>query len=68
MHSRLWAWFGIAGLAWASCGTAQTAITTAAVNVRAGPDRHFPAVTWLLGGTAVNVAGCTSDPRCVERT
>jgi uncharacterized protein YraI len=63
MHSRFWSWFGIVGLAWASSATAQTAITTQAVNVRAGPDRNFPAVTWLLGGVAVNVVGCTSDWR-----
>jgi uncharacterized protein YraI len=37
---------------------AQVAITTQAVNVRAGPDREFPLVTWLPAGTAVSVAGC----------
>ena len=38
--------------------TAQIAVTTQAVNVRAGPDRGFPLVTWLRPGTHVNVLGC----------
>jgi len=37
---------------------AQVAFTTQAVNVRAGPDRGFPLVTWLQAGTAVNLIGC----------
>jgi uncharacterized protein YraI len=37
---------------------AQVAFTTQAVNMRAGPDRSFPLVTWLPGGVSVNVAGC----------
>ena len=44
-------------LATASCvppAAAQTAIITNAVNVRAAPDRVFPTVTWLLGGTSVD--------------
>jgi uncharacterized protein YraI len=42
---------------------AQSAFTTQAVNVRAGPDRAFPLVTWLQPGTPVNVIGCTNGWR-----
>jgi len=34
------------------------AFTTQAVNLRAGPDRSFPLVSWLQAGTPVNVVGC----------
>ena len=34
------------------------AFTTAAVNLRAGPYRSFPLVSWLQGGTPVTVFGC----------
>jgi len=34
------------------------AVTTAAVNLRAGPDRSFPLVSWLQAGTPVTVFGC----------
>jgi uncharacterized protein YraI len=63
LRQRLWMSMGIVALSWATVAGAQTAITTAAVNVRAAPDRHFPAVTWLLGGSSVTVVGCTSDWR-----
>ena len=33
------------------------------VNMRAGPDRMFPVVTWLRAGTRVRVFGCTSSWR-----
>jgi len=42
---------------------AQSAFTTQAVNVRAGPDRAFPLVTWLQPGTPVTVIGCTNGWR-----
>ena len=42
---------------------AQTAITTSAVNLRAAPDRAFPTVSWLMGGTSVDVVGCTANWR-----
>jgi len=42
---------------------AQTATTTDAVNVRAGPDQTFPTVTWLLSGTSVTVVGCVANWR-----
>jgi len=42
---------------------AQSAFTVQAVNVRAGPDRAFPLVSWLPGGTPVNVIGCTNGWR-----
>jgi uncharacterized protein YraI len=53
-------------LAVASCipfAAAQTAKTTTSVNVRAGPEKMFPTVTWLLSGTSVTVAGCVSNWR-----
>jgi uncharacterized protein YraI len=34
------------------------AFTNQSVNLRAGPDRSFPLVSWLPGGTPVNVVGC----------
>ena len=34
------------------------AFTTQAVNLRAGPDRSFPLVAWLQGGTPVTLFGC----------
>ena len=34
------------------------AFTTQAVNLRAGPDRSFPLVSWMQAGTPVNVFGC----------
>ncbi|MEP7062282.1 MAG: SH3 domain-containing protein [Betaproteobacteria bacterium] len=37
---------------------AQTAYTTRAVNLRAGPDSTYPLVASLAPGTAVSVAGC----------
>jgi len=36
-----------------------SAVTTQAVNLRAGPDRAFPLVAWLPAGAPVNVVGCT---------
>ena len=44
-------------------GLAQSAFTTQAVNMRAGPDRMFPLVTWLPAGRPVTVIGCTSGWR-----
>src|SRR6516225_1809598 len=34
------------------------AFATQHANMRAGPDRNFPLVTWIPAGTAVNVVGC----------
>jgi uncharacterized protein YraI len=53
-------------LAVASCipaAAAQTARTTTSVNVRAGPEKIFPTVTWLLSGTSVTVVGCVATWR-----
>ena len=47
---------------------AETAITTSAVNVRAGPDLSLPTVTWLLGGARVSVVGCVSNWRWCDVT
>jgi uncharacterized protein YraI len=48
----------IALLAVPLVAAAQTAYTTRAVNMRAGPDSSYPLVASLQGGTPVNVAGC----------
>lgn len=48
-------------IAFAPLTIAQTAIITSAVNVRAGPDRFFPTVTWLISGTRVTVVGCVES-------
>jgi uncharacterized protein YraI len=53
-------------LAFAACvppAAAHTATTTDSVNVRAGPDKSFPTVTWILSGTSVTLEGCTADWR-----
>lgn len=68
MYSRLLCAFASTGLAWASFAAAQTAITTEAVTVRAAPDRHFPPVTWLLGGASVTVVGCVESWRWCDVT
>ena len=44
----------------------ETATTTSSVNMRSGPDRWLPTVTWLLGGTRVTVLGCVSNWRWCE--
>ena len=53
---------GLALLSVASGAVAQT-FTNRNVNMRAGPDRVFPMVTWLPPNTQVRVLGCTSDWR-----
>ena len=40
---------------------AETATITSSVNVRSGPDRSLPTVTWLMGGTRVSVVGCVAN-------
>jgi uncharacterized protein YraI len=42
---------------------ADTAYTTTAVNLRAGPDTDYPLVRWVPEGTAVEVFGCLADYR-----
>jgi uncharacterized protein YraI len=44
------------------------AVTVSAVNVRAGPDRFFPTVTWVLAGTAAEVHGCVESWRWCDVT
>jgi uncharacterized protein YraI len=44
------------------------AVTVSAVNVRAGPDRFFPTVTWVLSGTAAKVHGCVDSWRWCDVT
>jgi uncharacterized protein YraI len=50
-------------LATAAPAFGQSAVTTQAVNLRSGPDRAFPLVTWLPPNTRVRVWGCTSGWR-----
>ena len=42
---------------------AETATITSSVNVRSGPGRSLPTVTWLLTGTQVSVVGCVANWR-----
>ena len=42
---------------------AETATITSSVNVRSGPSRSLPTVTWLLTGTRVTVVGCVPNWR-----
>ncbi|MCM8594773.1 SH3 domain-containing protein [Accumulibacter sp.] len=53
----------IAGASCITAAAAQTATTTTSVNVRAGPEKNFPTVTWLLSGTTVTVVGCVANWR-----
>ncbi|EXI69774.1 MAG: hypothetical protein AW08_00267 [Candidatus Accumulibacter adjunctus] len=58
-------------IASASCmatAAEQTATTTTSVNVRAGPEKNFPTVTWLLSGTRVTVHGCVANWRWCDVT
>ena len=48
-------------LLWSAAASAHQAWTTGQVNVRAGPDRTYPAVATLAPGYPVSVAGCLSD-------
>jgi uncharacterized protein YraI len=50
-------------MAFSSMAAAQEATITGSVNVRAGPDRALPTVTWLLSGTRVKIVGCLADWR-----
>ncbi len=53
-------------LAGSSCiapAAEQTATTTTAVNLRAGPQKNFPTVTWHLSGSQVTVVGCVANWR-----
>jgi uncharacterized protein YraI len=63
MRPRLSTVLAVAALAWPALALGETATITAAVTVRAAPDRHFPSVTWLLGGTSVTVVGCVENWR-----
>ena len=47
---------------------AETATTTGSVNVRSGPDRSMPTVTWLMSGTKVDVVGCVANWRWCDVT
>ena len=46
-----------------STAAAQSTFTTQSVNLRAGPDRSFPLVTWFPPRTQVRVLGCTAGWR-----
>ena len=62
-HANLYRCFIALSLLLPIPALAQSAFTTQAVNVRAGPDRAFPLVTWLRPGTPVNVIGCINGWR-----
>ena len=47
-----------ASLTLAATAEAQQAYVSARTNLRAGPDRGYPAVAWLGTGTSVYVHGC----------
>ena len=46
-----------------STAAAQSTFTSQSVNLRAGPDRSFPLVTWFPPRTQVRVLGCTAGWR-----
>jgi uncharacterized protein YraI len=58
----------IAGASCMAGAAEQTATTTTSVNVRAGPEKNFPTVTWLLSGTRVTVHGCVANWRWCDVT
>jgi uncharacterized protein YraI len=67
--SSPWSLLAIAaGLTFSMAVAAQEAYTTKAVNVRAGPDRGYPLVVWVPGGSTVYVNGCLSDYRWCDVT
>lgn len=61
---RRWLWpllVAAAMLLPLSASAQLAAITTQPANIRAGPDREFPLVAWLPGGTPVSVVGCIDN-------
>ena len=52
----------------ASVASAQQAVPVKDVNLRAGPDRAYPLVSWIPGGSSVYVNGCLSDYRWCDVT
>ncbi|MEO7254184.1 MAG: SH3 domain-containing protein [Casimicrobium sp.] len=52
----------------ASAASAQQAVTVKDVNLRAGPDRGYPLVSWIPGGASVYVNGCLNDYRWCDVT
>ncbi len=55
-------------LVWSSVATAQEAVTVKDVNLRAGPDRGYPLVSWIPAGSSVYVNGCLDDYRWCDVT
>ena len=58
----------VSALMLTSVALAQEAVTVKDVNVRAGPDRAYPLVVWVPGGSTVYVNGCQSDYRWCDVT
>ncbi len=58
----------VSALMLTSVALAQEAVTVKDVNVRAGPDRGYPLVAWVPGGSTVYVNGCQSDYRWCDVT
>jgi uncharacterized protein YraI len=63
MRPQLISMLATALVACMPAAAAETATTTSAVNVRSGPDRSLPTVTWLLSGARVTVVGCVPNWR-----
>ena len=53
----------MAALCAPAAALAQVAVTVQGVNMRAGPDSSYPQVSWLPGGTTINVVGCVEGWR-----
>lgn len=51
---------GVSAMALATIAEAQQAYVSVRTHLRAGPDRGYPQVAWLGGGTTVYVNGCVS--------
>ncbi len=70
MFSRLYAIpvLTLSALMFTSAALAQEAVAIKDVNVRAGPDRGYPLVVWIPGGSTVYVNGCQSDYRWCDVT
>ena len=58
----------VSALMLTSVAVAQEAVTVKDVNVRAGPDRGYPLVAWVPGGSVVYVNGCLNDYRWCDVT
>ena len=58
----------LSAFTFSSFAAAQEAVAVRAVNLRAGPDRGYPLVTSVRGGSNVYVNGCLRDYRWCDVT